>query len=144
MKYIPRYLKYKRFLTFSQTGMLHNPEVLYYPERLIFSLYPVSELFAEAISENSSATDITQWATVVLQLTKYEATGQQPFCVLCGVLLCCLLCQKVKITCNMGCKAEWFFNARLVLSRGLGIICQNFLHWRRKSFFPLSLIRHSE
>lgn len=108
MKYIPRYLKYKRFLTFSQTGMLHNPEVLYYPEGLIFSLYPVSELFAEAISENSSATDITQWATAVLQLTKYEATGQQPFCMLCGVLLCCLLCQKVNTTCNMGCKAEWF------------------------------------
>lgn len=119
MKYIPRYLKYKRFLRFSQKGMLHNPEVLYYPEGLIFSLYPVSKLFAEAFSENSSATDITQWATVVLQLTKFESTGQQPFCILCGVLLCCLICQKLKITCNMGCKAVWLFNARLVLSRGL-------------------------
>lgn len=96
MKYIPRYLKYKRFLTFSQTGMLHNPEVLYYPEGLIFSLYPVSELFAEAISENSSATDITQWATVVLQLTKYEATGQQPFCMLCGVCFAAFFVRKWK------------------------------------------------
>lgn len=108
MKYIPRYLKYKRFLRFSQRGMLHNPEVLYYPEGLIFSLYPVSKLFAEAISENSSATDITQWATVVLQLTKYESTGQQPFCILGGVLLCCLLCQKLKVAYNMGCKAVFF------------------------------------
>lgn len=139
MKYIPRYLKYKRFLRFSQRGVLHNPEVLYYPEGLIFSLYPVSKLFAEAISENSSATDITQWATLVLQLTKYESTGQQPFCILCGVLLCCLLCQKVKITCSMWCKPVWFLNARLVLSRGLESCVKTFYIGEENLFF-LSLL----
>lgn len=139
MKCILRYLKYKRFLRFSQRGMLHNPELLYYPERLIFGLYPVSKLFAEAISENSSATDITQWATVVLQLTKNDSAGQQSFCILCRVLLCCILCQEGRISCNMGCKAVWFFNARLVLSRVL-VSCVKTFYIGEENIFssPLS------
>lgn len=76
-------------------------------------------MFAEAISENSSATAITQWTTAVLQLTPIRinwtaALGchTHTFCTLCGVLVFAhssLFWEKVQITGNMECRAVFFF-----------------------------------